>query len=137
MGAAAVPQSLAGLSPASEIAAAAAAVCCCCWSCSHSLLCMFLKCAVFVVLICAVRGFFTLIMFPILSPICLFVCHSCVNSRCLSGSVQFLVIFSAFFVCFSYNHVPLSLQSFVSTIQSVVLKADVFSHFFYKNMFFV
>ena len=57
-----VPQFLAGLSPASAPAAAAAAadaVSCCCWCCSHSLLCMFLKCAVFVVLIDAVRGFFT------------------------------------------------------------------------------
>ena len=69
---AAVPQFLAGLSPASApaaaaAAAAAAAVCCCWWCCSHSLVCMFLKCAVFVELIYAVRAFFTPLMFPMLS----------------------------------------------------------------------
>ena len=79
---AAVPQFLAGLSPASApAAAAAAAVCCCCWCCSHSLLCMLLKCAVFVVLSYAVRGFFTTLMFPVLNPIGFFACHSCVDSQ--------------------------------------------------------
>ena len=52
----AVPQVLAGLSPASAPAAAAAAAAA---GTAHSLLCVFLKCAVFVVLIYAVRGFFT------------------------------------------------------------------------------
>ena len=71
---AAAPQFLAGLSPASGppppppllllfVAAAGAA-----------LLCMFIKCAVFVVLIYVVHGLFTTLMFPILSPICFFAC---------------------------------------------------------------
>ena len=51
----------------------------CCWRCSHSLLCMFLNCAVFVVRIYAVRGFFPASMFPILSPIGCFACRSCVD----------------------------------------------------------
>ena len=81
--AAAVPQFLAGLSPPSAPAAAAAAAVVCgrCWCCSHSLLCMFLKCAVFVVPIHAVRGFFTTLMFPILSPIGFFACHDCIDSQ--------------------------------------------------------
>ena len=75
-----VLQFLVGLSPAYTSVAAiiAAAVWCCCW-CSHSLLCMFLKCAVYVVLIFAVHGFFTTLMFAIL--LCFFASHRCVDSH--------------------------------------------------------
>ena len=66
---AALPQFPTRLSPASApAAAAAAAVCCCCWCCSRFLLCMFIKCAVFVVLIYDVRGFFSTLMY-ILHPL--------------------------------------------------------------------
>ena len=96
---AAVPQFLAGLSPASApaaaaAAAAAAAVYCCCWCCSHSLLCLFLKFAVVVVLIYAVRGFFTTIIFLILSPIGFFACHTCVDGQ------MFLWICAVFSIIF-------------------------------------
>ena len=67
----AVPQVLAGLSPASAPATAAAAAAA---GTAHSLLCVFLKCAVFVVLIYVVHGLFTTLMFSILSPICFFAC---------------------------------------------------------------
>ena len=72
---------------------------------------MFLKCAVFVVLIYAVRGFFTPLMFPILSPIGFFACHSCVDCQVPPCSFSVIsVIFPPSFVCF-YSHVPRSLQS--------------------------
>ena len=79
----AVPQFLPGLSPASAsaAAAAAAAVCCCCWCCSHSLLCMFLMRAVFVVLIYAVRELFTKSHVSCTKPYRFFACHSCLDSQ--------------------------------------------------------
>ena len=98
---AAVPHILAGLSPASAPAAAAAAVCGCCWGCSHSLLRMFQKCAVFVALIMPCVDFSQTLMFPIPSPIGFFIYHGCLDSQTsLCGSVQFLVLFSAFFSFF-------------------------------------
>ena len=56
---AAVPQFISRLLPvsASSAAAAAAFACCCCWCCSHSVTCMFLKCAVIVEMIYNVRGY--------------------------------------------------------------------------------
>ena len=71
---------------------------------------MFLKCAVFDVLISAVRGFFTTIMFPTLSPLRFFPCHSCVDSQMSLWSCAVVRIFSAF-LCFFYNQVPRSLQN--------------------------
>ena len=43
--------------------------------------CKFVKYPVFAVLIYAVRGFITTLIFPVFNPTGLFACHSCVDSR--------------------------------------------------------
>ena len=131
-----VPQFLARLSPAfaPADAAAAAAVCCWCWCCSYSLLCMFLKCAVFVVLTHAMHGFFTTRMCSILSPIGFFACHSCVDSQM---SVWICAVFSIIFrlfLCFFYNHAPRSCKVEFQSFNRLYSQLTLFT-FFTKSCF--
>ena len=77
---------------------------------------MFLKCAVFVVLISAVRGFFTTLMFPILSPVGFFACHSCVDSQmplwiCAIFSIIFR-LFCVFFITMYHAACKVEFQPF-------------------------
>ena len=97
---------------------------------------MFLKCALFVMLIYAVRGFFTTLMFPILSPIGFFACHSCVECQMTLWICAVFSIFSAFFVFFyiSMYHAAckVELQSFNRWYSQMT-----FSDFFIKSCFFL
>ena len=68
-------------------------------------------CTVFVVLIHAVRGFFTTVTFLILRPIRLIACHRWVDSQM---SLRMCGVFSIVYrllLCFMHNRAPCSLQS--------------------------